>query len=94
MSIQIFLNEENLNMLWDLIVSEDIFKFLTKDNQKSVLKLFIENTKGFYETEKIKTTTLIDMNKKYILLILNHIKKNYHYNIHSKIKINKDSEKK
>jgi hypothetical protein len=49
--------------------------------------MFSSNIKAFYEVEKVKTTQLIDLNKKYILLILNYIKKNYPHKIPNKIKI-------
>jgi len=91
MSIETFLSKENMNMLWELITSEDIFKFLTKENQSIVFRLFVENAKGFFETEKQKVHTLIDLNKKYIIIILQHIKKNYPSN---KIKIYSDLETK
>jgi hypothetical protein len=90
MSIQSFLKKENIDTLWDVIIDEDIFKFLSKDVQDKVLKIFIENIKGFYETDKNVSDNLINMNKKYILLILNFIKKNYTELIPSKIKIHED----
>ena len=67
-------------MLWEVISDEDIFKYLPKDSQASIYQLFINNIQGFYNSEKIKTNTVVEMNKKYILLILNQIKKNYSVN--------------
>lgn len=81
-----FLSKENLNMLWDVISDEEIFKFLSREVQTKIANLFSENIKGFYNTEKAKQSNLIDLNKKYILLILNHIKKTYSYQP-NKIKI-------
>jgi len=86
MSINMFTKKENIQMLWDVISDEDIFRFLSPDIQGKIYNLFINNIKGFFETEKIKKNTLVDINKKYILLILNHIKKTYPYQP-SKIKI-------
>jgi hypothetical protein len=94
MSNQIFIKETNISTLWDVITDEDIFKFLTRDNQNNVLKLFNDNIKLFFDAEKIKQTNLIDMNKKYILLILNYIRKNFPNNMPNKIKIYQDSETK
>ena len=73
-------------MLWEVISDEDIFKFLSRDLQVKIYQLFSNNIQGFFESELLKTTSLVDMNKKYILLILNHIKKTYP-NQPSKIKI-------
>lgn len=92
--VQNFLKKENIDTLWDVIIDEDIFKFLTREIQVNVFKLFNENMKGFFDVERIKTSKLVEMNKKYILLILNHIKKNYPNNMPSKIKIFNDSETK
>ena len=72
-----FIKKENVSMLWDVISDEEIFNFLSRDIQGKIYQLFLNNIKGFYESENIKTNSLVDMNKKYILLILNHIKKNY-----------------
>ena len=87
MNIGNFLLKENINMLWDVISDEDIFKFLTKDIQSKISQLFINNINGFFEIERNKTNNITDINKKYILLILNHIKKNYPYQMPNKIKI-------
>ena len=86
MSINNFLTKENVNTLWDVISDEEIFKFLSRDIQANVGNLFSTNIKGFFETEKVKTNNLVELNKKYILLILNYIKKN-HPHQPSKIKI-------
>jgi hypothetical protein len=79
MSITIFTKKENAQMLWDVISDEDIFKFLSPDIQSKVYNLFINNIQGFYEVERTKINSLVDINKKYILLILNHIRKTYPY---------------
>ena len=86
MDVNNFLKKENVNTLWDVISDEEIFKFLSRDIQSNVGNLFSTNIKGFFETERTKTNNLIELNKKYILLILNYIKKN-HPHQPSKIKI-------
>jgi hypothetical protein len=82
-----FLSKENISTIWEVIMDEDIFKFLTKDVQENIFQMFSSNIKAFYEVEKVKTSQLMDLNKKYILLILNYIKKNYPHKIPNKIKI-------
>lgn len=84
-----FLKEKNVKMLWDVVSDEDIFRFLTPDNQIKIYKLFLNNIEGFSENEGTKTNSLVDLNKKYILLILNHIKKTYSP---SKIKIHNEQQ--
>jgi len=87
MSLDNFLNKENISMLWDIISDADIFKFLTRDIQNKISQVFLKNLKGFYDTEKIKTLNLIDINKKYIMLMLNFIKLNFPCQQPNKIKI-------
>jgi len=77
MSIRQFIQKDNVNMLWDVISDEENFRFLTRDVQEKIYQLFLNNIQGFFDNEKMKTNSLVDINKKYILLILNHIKKNY-----------------
>ena len=89
MSNNMFIKKENIQMLWDVISDEDIFKFISPDIQSTVYNLFLNNIHGFFENEKTKINTLVDLNKKYILLILNHIKKTYPYKP-SKIKIHNE----
>jgi len=87
MNINNFLNKENLTTLWDVISDEDIFKYLSREIQSKIAQLFSNNVKGFFEIEKTKTNNLVDINKKYIMLILNHIKKTYTQQMPNKIKI-------
>jgi len=87
MNINNFLTKENLTTLWDVISDEDIFKFLSRDIQGKVAQLFSNNVKSFFEIEKTKISSLVDINKKYIMLILNHIKKSYTQQMPNKIKI-------
>lgn len=81
-----FTKKDNIQMLWDVVSDEDIFRFLTPDIQTKIYNLFLNNIQGFFETERTKNNSLVDINKKYILLILNHIKNTYPYQP-SKIKI-------
>jgi hypothetical protein len=84
-----FIQSENIQMLWDIISDEEIFKFLNKSVQNSIYDIFLKNFQGFYENEK-QNVLLVDLNKKYILLILNYIKKTYPYQP-SKIKIHNEN---
>ena len=96
MSLKQFTQQDNIRMLWDVISDEDIFRFLTHDIQEKIYQLFINNIQGFFESEKSKMNSLVDLNKKYILVILNHIKKTYPYQpnkikIHNEPPVNKES---
>ena len=90
MSENLFNKKNNIQMLWDVVSDEDIFKFLSPDIQSKIYNVFINNIQGFFQIERTKTNpSLVEMNKKYILLILNHIKQTYSYQP-SKIKIHND----
>lgn len=82
-----FLHQDNISTLWEVISDEEIFKFLPKDSQSKISQVFLNNIRGFFETEKAKTTNLVDMNKKYIMLILSHIKQHFVPQMPNKIKI-------
>jgi hypothetical protein len=84
-----FLNKENVNMLWDVISDEDIFKHLSSDNKNKISQIFVDNLQGFNNSEKNKNN-LIDMNKKYIILILNFIKQQFIKNKVNKIQIHEE----
>ena len=90
MSISEFIKKENIDTIWDVIIDEDIFKFLSRDNQDNVLQIFTKNIKSFYNAEGKTTQNLIDMNKKYIILILSYIKKNFPQQLPSKLKISNE----
>jgi hypothetical protein len=90
MNTNSFLNNENVKVLWDVVIDEDIVKRQSREFQENILNLFRTNLKGFYDVESQKTTNLVDMNKKYILLILNYANKQIKQNInpeYRKIKI-------
>jgi hypothetical protein len=89
-NINYFLNNENVQLLWDVVIDEDVIKRQSRDFQENILILFRTNLKGFYDVECKKTTSLVEMNKKYILLILNHANKQITKNVkpeYRKIKI-------
>ena len=77
MSAQHFLNKDNVNMLWDVISDEDILKKQSKESVVQVSQIFSNNINDFYNKERNKTNNLMDMNKKYIMLVLDYVKKTY-----------------
>jgi hypothetical protein len=90
MNISGFLHQDNISTLWEVISDEEIFKFLPKDSQSKISQVFLNNIRGFFETEKAKTSNLIEMNKKYIMLMLNHIKQHFVPQMPNKIKISEE----
>lgn len=77
MSINDFLSKNNIQMIWDVIMDEDIFKNRTKETKININNLFNKLIKEFFESEKNKYNNLIDMNKQFIKIILNYINRLY-----------------
>ena len=67
-----FLKNDNIEMLWDVIIDENIFKNKSPQIQNEIKNTFLNNIQGFYNIEQLNTKNLISLNKKYILMILNH----------------------
>lgn len=89
MTTKDFVQQTNLQMIWEVIIDEEMFRFLNQEMQTKVHNMFLSNLQGFYEAERTRTQTLVDMNKKYILLILRYIKTNFQ-SMPSKIRIHAD----
>lgn len=76
MANHIFLSKDNINLLWDVIADEDIFKQCAPDAHVVIHNVFYNNIQSFFDNEKNNTFKLVDMNKKYIMLLLNFINTN------------------
>ena len=70
MSINDFLTKQNVDLLWEVVIDDDIFKNKPKEVIKEINNIFSHNLKRFNEIEKIKQTNLINMNKKFISFIM------------------------
>ena len=81
-----FLNKENVKILWDVISDEDIIKNQSGEFKENIFNLFTSNIKGFYDVESKKATNLVELNKKYIMLVLNHSNKVIKNSISTEIK--------
>ena len=72
-----FFKNVNVEMLWDVIIDEAIFKNKQPEIQNEIRNTFLNNIQGFYKMEQPNSSSLIELNKKYILIILNYIKKTF-----------------
>lgn len=72
MSRNSFLEQENIDLLWEVITSE---QSLAGRSPEVISELFNSNLRGFFESADNKSNTLIDLNKKYILLIISYVQK-------------------
>jgi len=75
MSIESFLSQENTDLLWGVIQDEDTLNKLPPYFIEHISQIFNNNIIGFYEQESKKTNVLMELNKKYIVTILNYITK-------------------
>jgi hypothetical protein len=71
MSINDFLTKANVDLLWEVIIDDDLFKNKPKELINQIGSMFTQNLRGFNESEKNNSNNLINMNKKFIELILN-----------------------
>lgn len=77
MSINNFLSKNNIQLIWDVLIDEDVFKNRSKETIANINILFNKIIKDFFESEKHKYNDLIDMNKQFIRIIIDYINKYY-----------------
>lgn len=87
-----FLTNQNISLLWDILSDGDIIKNGSKQFVENVFNVFKGNLRGFYDIESKKNNQLVDMNKKYILLIFNYINTSHEEAAPKKIVQQKQSE--
>jgi len=77
MSINNFLEQENLQMLWEVLIDEPLIKQScnTELKMNDLIRIFESNVRDFFIIEKNNCNNLIELNKKYILLIINYVMK-------------------
>lgn len=75
MSVNDFLSKNNVQLIWEILIDEDIFKNRTKDIITNIQISFNKIIKDFYDSEKNKYSDLMNMNKQFIKIILNYINK-------------------
>jgi len=77
MSINKFLEQENMQLLWEVLIDEPLIKELCNSDvkMKNLVHIFESNIKEFFSIEKNNCNNLMELNKKYILLIINYLMK-------------------
>ena len=71
MSTNDFLTKQNVDLLWEVIIDDDLFKNKPKELINQIGSMFTQTLRGFNDFEKNNSTTLMSMNKKFIGLMLN-----------------------
>jgi len=87
-SIQSFLTNENMKLLWDVLMDNEIFQNKPREFLLKINTLFNENISDFYEKEKTNFSSLLELNKKFISLFIRYIQQ---INSKHEIKTNKSS---
>jgi hypothetical protein len=70
-----FLSKDNIQILWDVLIEEPIVKQYCNCHERIIelTKIYEINLKGFYDIERKNHNNLIELNKKYIILIINYL---------------------
>jgi len=77
MSINNFLTKENATLLWEVLMDNNNIKSKPREILLQLNKVFNENIESFYHHEKINSKSLIELNKKFIRLMIQFVNKNY-----------------
>jgi len=72
MSTNDFLTKQNVDLLWEVIIDDDLFKNKPKELINQIGSIFTSHLRGFNEAEKNNSNNLMSMNKRFIGIILNH----------------------
>jgi hypothetical protein len=75
MSSPTFLSNENMKLLWDVLIENEVFQNKSKDFLININYLVNQNIQPFYEAEKNNVSNLMELNKKFISFLLNYIQK-------------------
>jgi len=82
MSYSTFLSKENMNLLWDVLIENKLFLNKPNDFLLKINTIFNENIQGFFHQEvkfsqeRKYSLFLLDLNKKFISLFIQHIQNN------------------
>ena len=72
-----FLSQNNVEMLWEVLMDEDILKNKSADVVNQINQIFHKNIRPFYESERKNTNHLMELNKRFISLMINFVNKKY-----------------
>jgi hypothetical protein len=76
MLINDFLTKQNVSLIWEVIM-DDVLKDKSQEVISKINNIFYANLKGFFDNEKQKSRNVMELNKKYISLIINYIDGNF-----------------
>lgn len=77
MSINQFLTRENAKLLWEVLMDDEILSNKPREFIIQLNGVFNQNIVPFFEHEKKNTYSLVELNKKFIALMIQFVNKNY-----------------
>ena len=66
-----FIDKENVKVLWEILVEEGV---VFSNHSKKIREIFESNMVDFYNSERSRTSSLIEMDKKYIAAMIQFLK--------------------
>lgn len=72
MSINDFITNKNIELIWEVINEYDLL-IKNEDMTNNTILFIQKNIYNFYESEKVSINSLKEMNKKFIIYIINYI---------------------
>jgi hypothetical protein len=71
-----FIDKENVNVLWEILVEEGV---VFSNHSKKIREIFESNMVDFYNSERSRTSSLVEMDKKYIAAMIQFLKNPNNY---------------
>jgi hypothetical protein len=71
MESELFLNNQNVEMIWEIIQDEEIMRHKTEKEKKEIQELFINDIQVFFQRVRTLNYSLMEMNKQFIDRIIN-----------------------
>ena len=72
MSINDFLKKTNIQLLWEVIMDDELVQIQSNEILQQISNTFEQNIRGFNDKEKNKLPNLMSMNKKFVGFIMNY----------------------
>jgi hypothetical protein len=72
-----FLSDANIRMLWEIILDDDVVTNKNREEVTTINTIFLKVAQQFYDKEKGTFKDLIQMNKKFISIIVHILNQNF-----------------
>jgi len=72
-----FLRQPNIQMIWEILLDHPVIKTQGPNVSSEVYNVLIQHIQGFYEKESTRLNTLVELNKKFISILIQHVNQHY-----------------